>query len=149
MKFISNVSIMFIVPFLFLILGQGDACRSKMTNIPEKKGDRISAGLWGGNHVTLEVTDSGANVEFDCANGSLSQPIILDDHGNFSVAGTYVAESHGPTRANAESLDKSARYSGSVSGNVMTLTVKLGDAAVTNGPYTLTQGRQGKLWKCG
>jgi hypothetical protein len=60
-----------------------------------------------------------------------------------------VAESHGPTRANAEPLDKPARYSGSVSGNVMTLTVKLGDAAIVNGPYTLTPGRQGKLWKCG
>lgn len=120
-----------------------------MANISGKKIDRVSAGTWGGKHINLEVTDEGASVEFDCARGSISQAIILDDKGRFDVRGTYEAEGHGPTRQGADSDKVNARYAGSVSGDVMTLTVARPESQGGQNSFTLTQGKQGKLWKCG
>ena len=40
--------------------------------------DRVPNGDWGGEHVRLTVDDTGGKVEFDCAHGSLLEPLTLD-----------------------------------------------------------------------
>jgi hypothetical protein len=44
-------------------------------------------GAWGGEHIRMEVTDSGADIEFDCARGSISQRLELDDKGTLQDSG--------------------------------------------------------------
>ena len=51
-------------------------------------------GSWAGEHITLDITDHGGTVEYDCAHGSLTQKIILDKRGRFEVLGTHIEE-HG------------------------------------------------------
>src|SRR4051794_9214747 len=53
----------------------------------------LPPGSWGGNQVSLEVTTSGATVEFFCAHGIIDKPVTLDSSGRFDAAGVYVRES--------------------------------------------------------
>lgn len=138
------------LPCLFLILIQGESCRStKMADMSQKKVNRLSVGMWGGKFINLEVTDDGASLDFNCAHGMINEPITLDDRGGFNVQGTYVAEGHGPTRQGLESDAANARYSGSVSGDLMNLTITLAESPKRQDTYTLTRGKQGKVSKCG
>jgi hypothetical protein len=150
MKSIGHLSTLFIIPFLLGISGPEGSCRnSNMTHTPEETTKHIPAGTWGGSHINLEVTDEGASLELDCAHGAITQPLALDSEGHFDVKGTYARESHGPARSGAVPADSPARYTGSVSGDVMKLSITLDDSSRTNDIYTLTHGRQGKLTKCG
>jgi len=38
----------------------------------------VATGAWGGEHVVLKVSEKGADVEFDCAHGQVTQPIVVD-----------------------------------------------------------------------
>lgn len=149
MRIFSNPAFFFIIPLLFALVGQDGGCQSvKVAHMPET-GARLKAGMWGGSHINLEVTDDSTLVEFDCAHGTINHPIILDQHGRFEAKGTYVAEGHGPTRSGSEPEGTPSRYYGSVSGETMSLTVEVGGSSATKTGYTLTYGRQGKLTKCG
>lgn len=119
-----------------------------MANMSKEKIDRAVTGMWGGTHIGLQATAEGASLEFDCAHGAINQPIVVDDRGRFNVQGTYTAESHGPIRQGREPKDSPARYTGSVSGDTMTLTVVLADTTETNDTFTLVRGKEGKIWKC-
>ena len=46
------------------------------------------AGEWGGDHVSLTVTEQAAYVELDCAHGDLSETLRA---GSFSVPGRTAA----------------------------------------------------------
>lgn len=136
------------IPFLFLILGQDASCRSsKMAKTTEEKAQRLPAGAWGGMHVGLEVTEEGASLDFDCARGEINQAITLDSNGRFDVQGTFTREGPGPIRAGKD-YGSAARYSGSVSGDTMTLTVAPANSSASNSTYTLTRGKAGRIWKC-
>ena len=102
-------------------------------------------GPWGADTVILEIVAGGADVEFECARGRISKPIVLDRRGDFDLPGTFTAEGHGPIRDGAGSAGK-ARYRGHVEGETLTLTVVVGDERM--GPYTLTRGRRPILKKC-
>ncbi len=106
----------------------------------------VTAGTWGGEHVVLEVSKSGAQVEFDCAHGQIAQPITLDKHGDFNVAGTFTPEHGGPVLRDENTPPVQARYSGHVEGDTLSLKVMLEKEEV--GTYTLTRGSQTMLRKC-
>lgn len=106
------------------------------------------ARLVGGDHVRLTVNEANAIVEFDCAHGTLDQPVVTDRDGRFDVAGTFVREHGGPSRPD-EVLDRHpARYVGVMAGNKMTLTTTTTDEPQTLGPFALVQGVYPKLIKC-
>jgi len=105
-----------------------------------------STGAWGGEHIVLKVSEKGADVEFDCAHGQVTQPVTLDKHGGFDVAGTFTPEHGGPVRRDEHTPSAAARYSGHVSGDTMSLTVTLGKEKV--GIFTLNRGSRPKLMKC-
>jgi hypothetical protein len=106
----------------------------------------IATGAWGGEHILLKVSEKGADVEFDCAHGQVTQSITLDKHGDFDVAGTFTPEHGGPVRRDENPTSASARYSGHVDGDTMSLTVSLGKEKV--GTYTLIRGSRPRLTKC-
>jgi hypothetical protein len=108
--------------------------------------DAVATGAWGGEHIVLKVSEKGADVEFDCAHGQVTQPITLDKRGDFDAAGTFTPEHGGPVRRDENTPSASARYSGHVDGDTMSLTVTLGKETV--GIYALIRGSRPRLTKC-
>ncbi|MDQ3917717.1 MAG: hypothetical protein M3348_04515 [Acidobacteriota bacterium] len=136
---------------LFAVAGQSGSCRNKEEasgKAASAKGERLAAGVWGGEHVRLDVSEGGAAVEFDCANGSIDQPVVLDAEGRFEVKGRFAAEHGGPVRRDETDNTRPARYAGQVKGDTLTLTVNVGDSKESVGTFTLTRGSQGRLMKC-
>lgn len=107
----------------------------------------VSPGIWGGDHIVLEVTPNGATVELDCAHGTVEGPIALGGDGRFEANGTYVQERGGPVREGEEEAQP-ARYTGRVERGRMTLTIGLPDRKETLGPFELVHGRSARLVKC-
>ena len=105
----------------------------------------LPRGVWGGDSIVLEVVTGGADLEFDCARGRISEPLKLDGKGTFVLPGTFAPEGPGPTRDDAPP-PAPARYQGSVKGDTMTLSVVRGEQQI--GTFKLTRGRQTVLRKC-
>jgi hypothetical protein len=108
---------------------------------------RIATGVWGGLHINLEVGSNSAQVEYDCAHGSIEGPLVVDANGKFELRGNFTAERGGPVRADETPQPREAIYSGTINGNTMTLTLKVSgmDEAET---FTLERGKAGRLVKC-
>jgi hypothetical protein len=106
----------------------------------------VPSGVWGGEHVVLQVSEKGADVEFDCAHGQITQALTTDEHGDFEATGTFTPEHGGPVRRDETRPISSARYTGYVGGEGMTLTITLGKENV--GTFTLTHGSRPMLTKC-
>lgn len=108
----------------------------------------LAVGIWGGDHISMQVTDQRTTIEYDCANGTIEHGITLDHSGRFDVSGTQVAERGGPVRQNDQPAGEAVRYRGQVSGKRMKLSVR--DSATKNliGNFTLVYGAEGKLRKC-
>jgi hypothetical protein len=108
----------------------------------------LPSGSWGGDHVSLVVEPSRADVEFDCAHGSLTVPISLAPGGRFSVTGVFVRERGGPVREDDPSDRHSAQYSGAVDAGRMTLSVTVPDLPSAGARYELVRGATPRLFKC-
>ena len=108
----------------------------------------VATGAWGGEHIVLEVSEKGAEVELDCAHGEVTQHITLGKHGDFDVAGTFSPEHGGPVRRDENPQPAPARYFGRVEGDTMSLTVTLGKEKEKVGDFTLTRGSRPNLTKC-
>ena len=80
----------------------------------------VPEGKWGGHHVRLDVSESGAKFEFDCAHGRLSGPLKLQD-GRFTATGTFVRERGRVTLEDSE-RGQPVYFKGVVEGSRMTLT---------------------------
>ena len=108
----------------------------------------LAAGVWGGDHIAMTITESSVHIELDCAHGDVPGSIAIDARGQFTVAGTFVREHGGPIRVD-ETIDAHpAMYTGSVSSNTMTLTIQQTDTNQTIGTFTLVRGTQGRIVKC-
>ena len=68
-------------------------------------------GTWGGDHIRLEVSGTGATLEYDCAVGTIEGSILPRD-GRFSASGThtfswqYVKGYSGPSTLDAVFIDR-------------------------------------------
>lgn len=139
------------VCLLFTFLAEGGSCRSKeveRSKAPVVRVDKLANGVWGGQHIRLEVTDSGGSLEYDCAQSTIDEPIILDSKGNFDVKGKYSPEHAGPVRRNEEGAGYSVTYTGKVKDGEMTLTITNPDKKETIGSFNLTRGSEGRIMKC-
>jgi hypothetical protein len=114
---------------------------------PASKPQRVSAGTWGGTGVALQVTESGGTVDYDCAHGTISEPLVLGDGGRFDVKGLHYREHGGPVRE-GENGGQPVRYIGQVTGDIMTLTIRPADGGEAIGTHELTRGRAGRIRKC-
>ena len=108
---------------------------------------KLSVGLWGGAHVEMQVSSQGSTLEFDCAQGTISEPIQLDESGKFHAKGTFQTHA-GPTRRD-QAPGADTTYSGTVDDDTMHITFTVGDNkdAAAN-QFTLVRGQPGKLRRC-
>ena len=164
MKMITNnlLGALLCLVLTAVMFSQGSSCsNSKMRNDsdnsgnqaqnsnPSQKGSDSLVGLWGGDHISLEVAGSGATLDYDCAHGTITQKIIPDQSGKFEVKGFHMREHPGPTRQGEAADGEPATYKGSLNDKTMTLTVTLNKSDETVGPFTLTYGKMGRIRKCG
>lgn len=129
------------LPTIALALSASLACAG-----PSGAG-RIATGPWGGEHVALTVRDGGAKVEFDCAHGRVDEALVLDDRKQFDARGVFVRERGGPVRKDQADAEVPARYTGTVEGDAMTLTVSP-EGSDSVGPFSLAKGAHPRLFKC-
>lgn len=113
-----------------------------------RRARQVAAGAWGGAHIGLQVGGGKTTIEYDCAHGTIDQPLALDSRGRFSARGTHLREHAGPVRDNEQTNARPARYTGWVSGERMTLKVTLTDKNEFLGTYTLVRGRDARIVKC-
>ncbi|MCA1634525.1 MAG: hypothetical protein LC802_12730 [Acidobacteria bacterium] len=109
---------------------------------------RVASGVWGGQHIRMNVRADGASVEYDCAHGTIDETLELDNEGRFDAKGTHVREGPGPIRVGKLPRSRPARYTGRVGGDEMSLTLTLTDTSQEIGTYTLTRGSEGFIRKC-
>lgn len=109
---------------------------------------RTLSGVWGGDHVLMTVTASGAHLEFDCAHGDIPGAIEVDSQDRFAVAGTWVREHGGPVRQDEPADSHPAMYAGSETDTRMVLTIQLSDSNTAIGTFTLDRGVSGRIFKC-
>ena len=96
----------------------------------------------------MEVTDSGATLDFDCASGTITEPIVPDTAGKFSAKGRFARQRPGPTRE-GEDEGQPAIYSGVLDGENLTLTITLDKNSEKVGDYILAHGKMGRIRRCG
>lgn len=110
--------------------------------------ERVRPGVWGGEHVAMTVTDSGAHLEFDCASGDIAAPLATDRGGRFVVEGIFVRERAGAIRPGQEPERHRARYEGLLKDETVTLEVVLIDSDESIGRFTLAFGATPRVRKC-
>ncbi len=113
-----------------------------------RKMQRVSEGVWGGPHASMQVGPTSATIEYDCANGSIAGPLSLDSKGRFTWSGTHTKERGGPMRVDETSNTLAVIYTGSIKGDTMTMTIKKADTKETIETYTLKRGVSGRIHKC-
>lgn len=134
-KSILNISLLLIV----LIFYSG--CSSRISQID-------LTGKWGGEHIGILVSDSSATLEYDCAHGTIDEPIVPDDDGKFEVSGVHVFEHGGAIRIDETPDEHPALYKGRIIGNEMTLILIITDTDTEIGTFSLTRGVDPLIYKC-
>jgi len=109
---------------------------------------RVNEGTWGGDHIRLDVTAAGARAEYDCAHGTIDQPLVADPQGRLSVTGTHTFERGGPIRDDEAANRHPARYDGQLIDDTLQLTVTVTDTQQTLGTFTVKLGVASRLLKC-
>lgn len=152
----NSIGVLAALP-LALFLWQGASCRSSNANSNANPTMNVNAntasqsrdlrGQWGGQHISMQVTDTGAKIEYDCAHGRIEEKIIPDGEGKFEAKGVHARERGGPTRQ-GEDNEQPAVYRGTIKDKTMTLTVELTQNNESAGTFTLTQGSSGRIRKC-
>lgn len=104
-------------------------------------------GVWGGEHVLVTVTDSGATLVFDCASGTMSQRPDPDDDHRFDVPGTWIPGT--PVFRDGQEPDiRPARYRGRIDGRTMRFTITLTASGQLLTAYQATLGEEPNLVHC-
>ncbi|HYN82526.1 MAG TPA: hypothetical protein VES88_13570 [Gemmatimonadaceae bacterium] len=129
-----------VTPLLLLLVGASATCGGSLTG-------PVSPGDWGGEHIGLVVAQNGATVEYDCASGTIDQPLMAAK-GRFTAVGTHTRGHGGPVREDEIPDKHPARYDGRIDGATMVLEVTLIDSGEKLGRYTLVRGRSPRVFKC-
>lgn len=105
-------------------------------------------GSWGGRGVALTLDGEQGRLEYDCAAGSIDGPLLADAAGRFAAAGTHTPNLGGPEQVDRPRPSYPARYSGTVRGDAMTLSVDVPARGLRLGPFDLRRGAQAELLRC-
>ena len=166
----SSLGAFLCLPLATVVFWQGSSCRSANSNMSNNSArtDNMNAntsvnsntpsnagtspadvsGVWGGLHLHVEISESGATLDYDCAHGTITEKIVPNREGKFAVNGFHIKERPGPTHEGDNTNGQPAIYSGSIDGETMTLTVRLSGSNEEIGAFTLTQGKTGRIRKC-
>ena len=152
----NSIGVLVALP-LALLLWQDSSCRSSKknsntnsnmnTNATTPSQSRDLRGTWGGQSIAMEVSDEGAEIEFDCAHGRITEKISPSTDGKFETKGVFARERGGPQRM-GENNEQPAVYRGSIKEKTMTVTIELTRNNENLGTFTLTQGSTGRIHKC-
>ncbi len=134
-KLILNVSLLVMVWVFY------SGCSTSISQID-------LTGKWGGEHIGMVVSDSSATLEYDCAHGTIDEPIIPDAEGKFEVSGVHVFEHGGPIRIDEIPDEHPALYKGHIVGNEMTLILVITDTDTEIDTFSLTRGVDPLIYKC-
>ena len=129
--------------FVFVLAG---ACAS--APVTARNDRRVSTGDWGGEHIQMTVTASGAHLEFDCASGDIATPLVVDETGQLTIEGVYIPERPGAVRIGDEPDRKAVRYSGRLAEKTLVLDVTLIESKDTIGHFTMTLDLAARVRKC-
>lgn len=104
-------------------------------------------GQWGGDRAQLSFHAGGAELDLECAKGSIPGPLKLGVEGRFDTTGTFEQLRGGPQRVDAQPASSQARYAGELRGQVLTLQVwpNASDAPLV---FKLRKGATVKLVRC-
>ena len=116
--------------------------------LKEKNNLPIQPGVWGTTGTNLTVDDEGARIEYDCADGEITEKFIIDADGNFALSGFYTAQTPGPISIDKQPVRRPARFEGKISENQMTLKVTLTDTDEKLEKVLLERDRMGKIRRC-
>ena len=136
-----------LAPGTWKVRAKSGACVARTTFVVASA-TALPPGAWGGEHMSLVLSESGGVADFDCAHGRLDEPIATDADGAFDVSGVYVREHGGPIRQGEREDSHPAGYSGVVKGDTMTVTIVLVDTHEAIGTFTLKRGSTGLVVKC-
>src|SRR6185436_17386934 len=78
-----------VISLTLLALWQNGSCEGRKTGAMSQQQNRVGKGNWGGQNALLEVSEGGAQIRFNCAQGSIELPLTLDSEGRFSAKGTF------------------------------------------------------------
>lgn len=144
MRFVAVV----LVTMCLVALSAGQSTLGPAQSAPAAPAKALPNGVWGGEHIRMEVNDNGADIEFDCARGVLAQPLQLDANGSFRAQGVYLAQSPAPAATDGSpGAGRKATYTGTLNGSSLHLEVHIEgqDVPLT---FDLVLGDQGHLAKC-
>ena len=104
-------------------------------------------GEWGGEGLVATFTAQGATFEAGCAQGAVASPVRPDAVGRFTAGGRFEIEHPGPQSADEDGRGVEAVYSGRVSGDALTLSIRPGGGGAPQ-TYHLRRGVRPKLVRC-
>jgi hypothetical protein len=142
------------LPLLIALSSQGDSCVSAKqqgahtNSVAAQQEARMTKGTWGGDHISLEVSEEGAVVEYDCAHGTISEPLKVDSQGKFQAKGMHFRERGGPQRVDADDKGEPVIYSGTTDGKTATFKITNSVTDEVIGTFSLTLGKRSRLTKC-
>jgi hypothetical protein len=121
------------------------AALSACASVPPAPGP--VTGEWGGTHVGLKLTATGGVLDYDCAAGTIDEPVVLHADRSFHVVGTHTPGWGGPERSGEVRPTYRTRYSGLVRGDRMILEGRV-ENGVLLGPLTLVRGAEPVIMRC-
>lgn len=149
MNKVRTTAAVIIFTLLLSLMAQGATeQRKKKRRGVVKKMETVSIGRWGGSHIVMDVNGEGAQLDFDCAHATITQPLNIDANGNYDVKGLYTKEHGGPVRMGEDQSGQPAHFKGRLTGKTLTLTITLDNSSESIGPYTLEQGKSARIMKC-
>ena len=98
--------------------------------------------------MSMELTATGARLEYDCAAGVIEEPLLPDEEGRFTATGAHTPGRGGPIREGDVLPAFRARYDGQVKSAQMDLRVTLTETGVELGQFKLQRGSSGVLFRC-
>ncbi|HET9427762.1 MAG TPA: hypothetical protein VFO69_05325 [Allosphingosinicella sp.] len=104
-------------------------------------------GEWGGRHVGLSLTSSGGTLEYDCASGTITGPLIPTSSGSFAAEGVHAPAAGGPEIEGQVLPRHAVRYTGRIRGGTMNLVGRL-DNGVILGPFELRRDAEPIIFRC-
>jgi hypothetical protein len=155
----SLPGVLLCLPLAAGIMLQGGSCNDSKSNknvsnmnqaqnsnapVAQKK----LTGEWGGQGISMVVTEAGATLDFDCATGTITEVIVPDSDGKFSVKGLFARQRPGPTREGDDNEGQPAVYSGAVEGENLTLTITLERNNEKAGTFKLVHGKPARIRRC-
>jgi hypothetical protein len=129
--------------FVSIVLMSASIASSK-----PRKMQRLSTGQWGGVHININVEAGSASIDYDCATGTITGPLLIERNGRFTWRGTFHAERPGPIRRDDGANESPVVYTGTVIGDEMKLRVKRSGNNEVLGDFTLKRGGAGRVFKC-